>query len=98
MKSRRWFLTDELVRWKYMQACGDYVGPFFSWPNDQIGGVAVSVSHHQNFLAVDSRYATVKPAMENWRSDWSSVAKAAMTGVVSPCIVVGRLQWTEVDE
>jgi hypothetical protein len=31
MKPRRWFVTPELTQWKYMTACGDYAGPFFSF-------------------------------------------------------------------
>src|ERR1035441_2229763 len=37
LKPRRWFLTPELIQWSYMVACGQYAGPFFSFPHD--GGV-----------------------------------------------------------
>lgn len=32
MKPRRWFLTPQLVQWRYMTACGSYAAPFFWWP------------------------------------------------------------------
>jgi hypothetical protein len=39
MKPRRWFVTPELVQWRYMTACGDYAGPFFNFPDDPWGMV-----------------------------------------------------------
>lgn len=37
MLNRRWFLTPKLIQWRYMVACGDYAGPFFSFPNNPSG-------------------------------------------------------------
>lgn len=33
MKSRRWFVTPELILWRYMVASGQYTGPFFTFPH-----------------------------------------------------------------
>lgn len=35
MKSRRWFVTNELLQWKQMVASGQYAGPLFTFPNNQ---------------------------------------------------------------
>lgn len=32
MKSRRWFVTPELLQWRYMVATGYYQGHFFDFP------------------------------------------------------------------
>jgi hypothetical protein len=29
---RRWFVTPALTQWKQMTECGDYIGPFYSFP------------------------------------------------------------------
>jgi len=34
---RRWFVTPELLEWKQQVACGDYAGPFFTFPNNPSG-------------------------------------------------------------
>ena len=35
-RHRRWFASPELLHWKETVACGDYDGPFFSFPNDPL--------------------------------------------------------------
>jgi hypothetical protein len=37
MKSRRWFVTPELLVWRYMVECGMYSGSFSSFPNNPCG-------------------------------------------------------------
>ena len=37
MKPRRWFVTHDLTQWRYMRECGDYAGPFFTFPNNPSG-------------------------------------------------------------
>lgn len=37
MKNRRWFTGPQLSQWRYMQTCGEYSGPFWSFPNNPSG-------------------------------------------------------------
>lgn len=32
MKPRRWFLTPQLIQWRYMVACGNFTRPFVFFP------------------------------------------------------------------
>jgi hypothetical protein len=48
MKPRRWFATPDLLQWKHMQDCGDYAGPFFSFPHDPWGLFRLFVDPYEN--------------------------------------------------
>ena len=34
--SARWWVTPDLIQWRYMQACGDYSGGFAMFPYQSI--------------------------------------------------------------
>lgn len=36
-KPRRWFLTPELLDWRFKTACGEYAGPLATYPNNPSG-------------------------------------------------------------
>ncbi len=61
LKPRRWFLTPELIQWRYMVECGDYAGPFFSFPYRPWGNSRFPL-HNPAFLIghTDVRYPGVR--------------------------------------
>lgn len=43
MKPRRWFLTPELILWRYLVACRKASGPLFLYPYLSIGMLAMGL-------------------------------------------------------
>lgn len=67
MKPRRWFVTPELTQWRHMVACGDYAGPFATWPHHP-SGIDPDALFREMLVLVDA-----KPTMWGIPVEWEDV-------------------------
>ena len=67
-KPRRWFSGPRLIQWRYMQQCGQYTGPFATFPDDPLALVESGIPS----LAFGGRFNMKPRGSEGWSDQFQA--------------------------